>query len=88
MATAPPYPPRDIADSVAASYGTSNGTASTDAVALVRLGVFAGHPVELIAGQLVVAEPQGSYHATAVGAVDARSGPSFHRASSCEPRCR
>lgn len=37
---------------------------------LVRLGVFAGHPVELIAGQLVVAEPQGSYHATAVGAID------------------
>ena len=27
---------------------------------LVRLGVFAGHPVELIAGQLVVAESQGS----------------------------
>ena len=37
---------------------------------LMRLGVFTGHPVELIAGQLVVAELQGSYHATAVGAVD------------------
>jgi Uma2 family endonuclease len=37
---------------------------------LVDLGVFTGEPVELIGGQLVVAEPQGSYHATAVGAVD------------------
>src|SRR5262245_60683280 len=37
---------------------------------LVRQGVFTGRPVELIAGQLVVAEPQGSYHATAVGTVD------------------
>jgi Uma2 family endonuclease len=37
---------------------------------LVRLGLFTADPVELIAGQLVVAEPQGSYHATAVGAVD------------------
>jgi Uma2 family endonuclease len=37
---------------------------------LVELGVFEGDPVELIAGQLIVAEPQGSYHATAVGVVD------------------
>ncbi len=37
---------------------------------LVDLGLFQGDPVELIAGQLVVAEPQGSYHATAVGAAD------------------
>jgi Uma2 family endonuclease len=37
---------------------------------LVDLGVFDRDPVELIGGQLVVAEPQGSYHATAVGAVD------------------
>lgn len=37
---------------------------------LVDLGVFQGDPVELIAGQLVVAEPQGTYHATAVGTVD------------------
>ena len=37
---------------------------------LVDLGLFRGDPVELIAGQLVVAEPQGSYHATAVGAAD------------------
>jgi Uma2 family endonuclease len=34
---------------------------------LVDLGVFQGEPVELIGGQLVVAEPQGSRHATAVG---------------------
>ncbi len=37
---------------------------------LVDLGVFRGDPVELIGGQLVVAEPQGSRHATAVGAAD------------------
>ena len=37
---------------------------------LVDVGLFRSDPVELIAGQLVVAEPQGSYHATAVGAAD------------------
>ena len=37
---------------------------------LVDLGLFQRDPVELIGGQLVVAEPQGSYHATAVGAAD------------------
>src|SRR3990167_10219748 len=37
---------------------------------LAGLGVLHGEPVELIGGQLVVAEPQGSYHATAIGAVD------------------
>ncbi len=37
---------------------------------LVDLGLFQSDPVELIGGQLVVAEPQGSYHATAVGAAD------------------
>lgn len=35
---------------------------------LVDLGVFEGEPLELIDGQLVVAEPQGAYHAAAVGA--------------------
>ena len=37
---------------------------------LVDVGLFQGDPVELIGGQLVVAEPQGSRHATAVGAAD------------------
>lgn len=37
---------------------------------LVDLGLFQGDPVELIGGHLVVAEPQGSAHATAVGAAD------------------
>src|SRR2546426_3010131 len=37
---------------------------------LVDFGVFKCDPVELIAGQLIVAEPQGSYHATAVGVAD------------------
>jgi Uma2 family endonuclease len=37
---------------------------------LVDLGMFQGEPIELIGGQLVVAEPQGAYHASAVTAVD------------------
>jgi Uma2 family endonuclease len=37
---------------------------------LVDLGVFDGEPLELVGGQLIVAEPKGSYHSTAVGAVD------------------
>ena len=37
---------------------------------LVDLGVFDREPVELINGQLIVAEPQNSPHATAVGAAD------------------
>jgi len=37
---------------------------------LVDAGLFREDPVELIGGQLVVAEPQGSYHATALGAFD------------------
>ncbi len=37
---------------------------------LVSLGVFEGEPIELIGGQLLVAEPQGAYHASAVTSVD------------------
>ena len=37
---------------------------------LVDLGLFQGEPIELIAGQLVVAEPQGAYHASAITKVD------------------
>jgi Uma2 family endonuclease len=37
---------------------------------LVDLGMFQGEPLELIGGQLIVAEPHGSYHASSVGAVD------------------
>jgi Uma2 family endonuclease len=33
---------------------------------LVELGVFEDEPIELIAGHLVVAEPKGSYHTSAV----------------------
>jgi Uma2 family endonuclease len=36
---------------------------------LVDRGTFEGEPLELIGGQLVVAEPQGSYHASAIGRV-------------------
>jgi Uma2 family endonuclease len=37
---------------------------------LVDLGVFHADPVELIGGQVIVAEPQNSAHATALGAAD------------------
>jgi len=37
---------------------------------LVALGAFQGGPIELLGGQLVVAEPQGPYHAGAVTKVD------------------
>ena len=37
---------------------------------LVELGLFEGEPLELIGGQLVVAEPQQPYHASSIGAVD------------------
>ena len=35
---------------------------------LVEAGLFRGEPVELIGGQLMVAEPQGTYHASGTGA--------------------
>jgi Uma2 family endonuclease len=37
---------------------------------LVDLGVFGDDPIELIGGQLVVAEPKGVYHSSAIGTVD------------------
>ena len=37
---------------------------------LVGLGVFEGELIELIGGQLVVAEPQYPYHASSISAVD------------------
>ena len=37
---------------------------------LVELGLFEGEALELIGGQLLVAEPQGPYHASAITAVD------------------
>jgi Uma2 family endonuclease len=37
---------------------------------LVEQGAFDGEPIELIGGQLIVAEPQGTYHATALGMAD------------------
>ena len=41
---------------------------------LVDLGAFEREPVELLGGQLIVAEPQGSYHVTAVGMLGSRLG--------------
>ena len=37
---------------------------------LVGLGVFQGEALELMGGQLVVAEPQGAYHASAISAAE------------------
>jgi len=37
---------------------------------LVDLGTFDNDPIELIGGHLVVAEPKGSYHTSAVGAAE------------------
>jgi len=37
---------------------------------LVDLGVFEGEPLELVGGQLIVAEPQSAYHASAIRTVD------------------
>jgi len=37
---------------------------------LVDLGIFEREPLELIGGQLIVAEPKGAYHSSAVTAVD------------------
>jgi Uma2 family endonuclease len=37
---------------------------------LVELGVFEGDSIELIGGQLVVAEPHGTYHASAISATE------------------
>jgi Uma2 family endonuclease len=37
---------------------------------LVNLGTFRGEPLELIGGQLIVAEPQGAHHAAAITKVD------------------
>jgi Uma2 family endonuclease len=37
---------------------------------LADSGFFHGDPVELIGGQLIVAEPQGTYHATVLNLVD------------------
>jgi Uma2 family endonuclease len=37
---------------------------------LVGAGFFQGDPVELLGGQLIVAEPQGTYHVTVLGIVD------------------
>ena len=41
---------------------------------LVRLGVFRGEPVELIGGQLLVAEPQYAYYSCSSAA-----GPDDHK---------
>lgn len=37
---------------------------------LVNLGVFADEPLELIGGQLIVAEPKGEYHTSGVSVVE------------------
>ncbi len=72
------YPCRDIDAAGAAAYGNAMRQAPltlrrwtrAEYDRLVGLGMLHGEAVELIGGQLVVAEPQGSYHATAIGAID------------------
>jgi hypothetical protein len=55
---------------------------------LVDLGVLHGEPVELVGGQLVVAEPQGSYHASALGTAGDALRRSCRKGGRCESRCR
>jgi len=57
---------------------------------LVSLGVFRGEPVELIGGQLLVAEPQSRSMRRRSPRSPMRCGPSFPRDGSCESRrpCR
>jgi Uma2 family endonuclease len=37
---------------------------------LVELGVFESDPIELVGGQLIVAEPQSAYHASTIRTID------------------
>jgi Uma2 family endonuclease len=46
---------------------------------LVDLGAFDRDPVELVGGHLIVAEPQGTYHVTAVGMIGSRLGTALPR---------
>src|SRR5262245_33832403 len=72
------YPPQGIAVPRARSYAgvmsqlplTVRRWKRVEYARLVDLGVFQHDPIELIAGQLVVAEPQSAYHAAAIRAVD------------------
>src|SRR3989475_9141668 len=76
------YPFRDVSRQPGLVIGSWVGRAMTQPPLTVRrwkraeyeqlvdLGVFQGDSVELIGGQLVVAEPQGAYHASAVTRVD------------------
>jgi hypothetical protein len=41
---------------------------------LVDLGAFDREPVELVGGQMIVAEPQATYHVTTVGTIGDRLG--------------
>lgn len=73
-----PFPTRDIAPTVSTGYSddvthpplTLRRWKRVEYDRLVELGVFERDPIELIGGQLVVAEPQGAYHASAISAAD------------------
>ena len=72
------YPTRDIVSAAGTGYRenvthpplTLRRWKRVEYERLVDLGVFEGDPVELIGGQLVVAEPHGTYHASSINAVD------------------
>src|SRR4030095_4975820 len=80
--------PADVARSSTLTSGGADPTLSAMAQApltlrrwtrveyerLVDLGAFDREPVELVGGQLIVAEPQGSYHGSAVGMIASRLG--------------
>jgi Uma2 family endonuclease len=66
---------RDIDERGAARYGegmaqsplTLRRWRRVEYERLAELGAFERDPIELVAGQLIVAEPKGSWHTTAVG---------------------
>jgi len=49
---------------------------------LVELGAFVSDPIELLGGELIVAEPQSPCHASAIQRVDYAPGPAFRTTGS------
>ena len=62
--------PSDYADFVSQIPLTVRRWKRAEYDRLVKLGVFEREPLELVGGQLIVAEPQSAYHAGSIRAVD------------------
>ena len=62
--------PSDYADLVSQIPLTVRRWKRAEYDRLVELGVFEREPLELVGGQLIVAEPQSTYHASAIRMVD------------------